>query len=72
MYLLEAYVRFYMEREGIKYDRREVDQTEARVLATRFNWTHELGVVPVTLYLRNLHSNTLQYLGELRRLQRSR
>ena len=35
MYLLEAYVRFYMEREGIKYDRRGVDQTEAPVLATR-------------------------------------
>jgi hypothetical protein len=59
---LEAFVRFYMEREGIKYDRRGVDQTEARVPPMRSIWTYELGIVSVALYFCNLYSNTLKYL----------
>jgi hypothetical protein len=61
-----------MEREGIKYDKRGFDQTEARLLPMRSIWTDKLGVASVALYLCNLYSNTLKYLGELRRLQRSR
>ena len=48
---MEAFVKFYMEREGIKYDS---NQTEARVLAVRSIWIHEPGIVFVALYLRNL------------------
>jgi hypothetical protein len=51
-----------MEREGIKYDRRSVDQTEARVPPLRSIWTYELGIVSVALYFCNLYSNTLKYL----------
>ena len=51
-----------MEREGIKYDRRGVDQTEARVPPMRSIWTYELGIVSVALYFCNLYSNTLKYL----------
>jgi hypothetical protein len=47
-----------MEREGIKYDRRGVDQTEARVPPMRSIWTYELGIVSVALYFCNLYSSS--------------
>jgi hypothetical protein len=59
---LEAFVRFYMERGGIKYDR-GVDQTEARVLGVSsiwtHKWTHELGVVSVHFISATCNFNTL-------------
>jgi hypothetical protein len=56
---LEAFVRFYTEREGIKYDGRGVDQTEARVLPRRSIWIHELGVVLLHFISATFNSNTL-------------
>jgi hypothetical protein len=47
---LGAFVRFYTEREGIKYD---TTRMKPECWPLRSNWIHELGVVSVALYLRD-------------------